>query len=47
MSGKVELKWKKVAVIAARADARVQGGAERFYVGLTQGFETIGCDDAY
>ena len=44
MSGKVVLNPKKVAVIAARADARVQGGAERFYVGLTQGFETIGCD---
>lgn len=35
---------KKVALLTARADASTQGGAERFYLGLKQAFEAIGCE---
>lgn len=37
-------KVNKVAILAARSGVGAQGGAERFYVGLQQGFETIGCE---
>ncbi|MCP3720345.1 glycosyltransferase [Paraburkholderia sp. CNPSo 3281] len=39
-----ELRGKKIAVLAAVSASGEQGGAERFYTGVAQGFRDLGCD---
>ena len=39
----LNLRGKRVAIVAAGAPTEHQGGAERFYAGLLQGFLDLGC----
>lgn len=43
MNGHEGMKSQKVALLVAKSGNDVQGGAERFYKGLAQGLEEIGC----
>lgn len=40
----LSLRGKRIAIVAAGAPVEHQGGAERFYSGLLQGFVDLGCE---